>query len=345
LSANCGAIYVAATKTVTRTEVAEQVKQYWLRVGATLDDQVPFDIEPLTLDSSEEPARLGYAVSEACDGWIGVLDSEVYSADAKLAAYLARKLKTRVCWYVCSGASDGARIKLLGTWRCKPPKRQTYPEVVAFLNHQRFPELFVDFSNLASDAKQRKKYTCFGLRGVSPDAYDGGPAVRTEEVIPKKALELWRVSEFFRERAFGRLREAVEHLSGPQDVWRVLNDACTTVRCNRTAYPLAKDESLRQALLSLAQDTVASPAPVEQHVKEQGEAGAKLSANGVAACYIVVTEVAALHGDRELFERLLGKIRSGLYKRLSDEIPFAVAHLKEAGRIREAEALSALRQS
>ena len=87
MSINVGAIFVQARPRLDASHVAEQTRRYWKSKGAADDGQSPLELKPLAVNQGKAK-RLGVAVAPPTRGWIGVRDSERYTADHGLAKQL-----------------------------------------------------------------------------------------------------------------------------------------------------------------------------------------------------------------------------------------------------------------
>jgi len=116
LGQNVGAIWVEAR--ATQAKVAAAVEAFWVARGARVSKEDPLAFRPLSLG---ETGRLGYAILPAEKGWIGVFDSERYTACAQLAKHLAQELDVGVVRYEITDAAGAASVVAYGT-ATKPPK-------------------------------------------------------------------------------------------------------------------------------------------------------------------------------------------------------------------------------
>lgn len=107
---NIGAIWVEAR--ATQAKVAAAVEAFWVARGARVSKEDPLAFRPLSL---AETGQLGYAILPAEKGWIGVFDSERYTACTQLAMHLAKELDVGVVRYEISDAANATSVVAYGS--------------------------------------------------------------------------------------------------------------------------------------------------------------------------------------------------------------------------------------
>src|SRR5688572_24899376 len=160
MSLNVGGLYVGVKDGVTAEAVVSSIDAHWRAIGAVPLQGEPLDLSPLSV---KKTARLGFAVTpegrdERGERWIGVYDSERYTADPTLARHLAEALGVPVVFFEVSGASgDYASVKVYGVGGPDPPKRS---EIVEWL--EGFPYPLVYFNQL-KEADELEHWQIFGF--------------------------------------------------------------------------------------------------------------------------------------------------------------------------------------
>ena len=105
MSINVGGIHVKGTPDLSAKEVARIIADFYTSQGAYINKDDALSLEPLSLEEDDD-GRLGYLITPFTNGWIGIYDSERYTTNFRLAAYLAEELKLPVIAYELSGAAD-----------------------------------------------------------------------------------------------------------------------------------------------------------------------------------------------------------------------------------------------
>lgn len=174
MSFNVGGIYV--DKEIPATRVAEAIKQYWTSKGARIDKSDPRKLEPLTVEKTKQ---LGYAIVSA-GGQIAIADSERYTADHGLAAYLAKELEAPVFWYALYGATD---VGVAAWFGAKKNKKTPvgFGEIEAYVSAH-FAPPFVHLQELRKTSKTDVLLSFSDVKG-----YDAGPEEEDEEEEPEEA--------------------------------------------------------------------------------------------------------------------------------------------------------------
>lgn len=171
MGVNVGAIFVQAGRRVDAARVAEEVTRYWRSKGARPDPHPPLDLKPLGV-SEKKSKRLGFAVAPVAAGWIGVRDSERYSADYGLAKQLSKSLKTRVCWFAISSVVDSAILQLLDKGKATEPV-EGERKVEAAIKRLKLPASHLYFDDLRK--KNLPGWMLLSFSPVTAARYDTGP--------------------------------------------------------------------------------------------------------------------------------------------------------------------------
>jgi hypothetical protein len=101
MGTNCAALHVHLGRRLRKEQVEQAIVDWYTRLGATRGKDVwSAKLSPFGLsDAKRGKASLGVALlAKPVNGWLAVIDSERYTADAALARHLATTLRTTVYW-------------------------------------------------------------------------------------------------------------------------------------------------------------------------------------------------------------------------------------------------------
>ncbi|HXU06304.1 MAG TPA: type VI immunity family protein [Polyangia bacterium] len=187
---NVGGIYVKRAGKLTPNDVQAAVRDYWLANGATESKEDPLRFEPLGLQKTGKLGFVVVAARGAAGRWIGVYDSERYTADSELAAHLARRFRTEVWHYEITSAADGARARRYGG-AAKVVRGED--SVLALIDA--FPYAFLYYDKIEKElpAKERARFLTLGFERIPqrPDkAYTGPGAAqhRSNDAVAQARL-------------------------------------------------------------------------------------------------------------------------------------------------------------
>jgi hypothetical protein len=272
LGLNVAGLHVQAGPTLSQRDVADAVAAYWTGLGAVPTESDPLDFDRLALDKT---GQLGFLVLPKLDGegdhsWIGVYDSERYTADRALAHHLARTLHTRVWFWQLADASGQAWAQRYGD-----DEQSVRGEAVeALLEGLPGTHLYYDKVRDLLPPEALEAVLVLGFEQIPhrPNAEYSGPSpeqlARAERLLQASALaEAWQ-------------SEGLAELGRDPGVWSGVLKA-------RIRSADLHDPDQRSFVLALA-DTIL------EHSKHAPE----------------LAEAALRQGDEGLFERALGDMAS-----------------------------------
>lgn len=172
-----GGIYVEAnSKGITQKAVAEFIRNYWLKIGAKESERDPLQFKPLELSKT---GLLGFAVTsiakdEKGKQWIGIYDSERYTADPALARALSIHFEADVWFYDITDSVNYAYAKKYGK---EEEEIKKYDKAIE--KAESFPYTLLYFNQLTNlTEEERKDFLFLSFEDVPfrPKAKYSGPS-------------------------------------------------------------------------------------------------------------------------------------------------------------------------
>lgn len=172
-----GGIYVdASKKEITQESVADFIRQYWLKLGAKESKKDPLQFDSLSLAKT---GLLGFAITtvekdEAGQQWIGIYDSERYTADPALARALSIHFGIDVWFYNITDSVNQAYAKKYGkqeeiikNYNKALEKAESFPYTLLYFN---------ELKNLTEEELKNFVFLSFEDIPFRPKAQYSGPS-------------------------------------------------------------------------------------------------------------------------------------------------------------------------
>lgn len=187
MALNVGVIQVRAAEGVDRERVTAAIRDHWAGCVALDPVSLAGEFEPMALQAGKSD-RLAFAVSPVARGWVTVVDSEAYTADAALAQHLHELLGVEVVWYCLTGNADVAAVRVYGETELELPGDEV-DDAGDYAEVERWAK--ATFENaLPVYGKDTQLWQLFGFAKVDADLYVDDPTWLDAEAVEAGAIQV-----------------------------------------------------------------------------------------------------------------------------------------------------------